>query len=336
MRRRQFVFSAATFALMSGCGVLPILGRPATRGMWRVGILNGNDANSASSNDQIAGLKQGLAELGYVDGQTIAFELRDADFNLARLPDLANELIQLPVDVLVSFPSPAVVAAHQATTVVPIVFVGVTDPVGKGWVASLAHPGGNLTGVSQAPPTTLGKMIEYLAQLVPQLSRIALFASLSPADPSLGPTAVQLTTTAANALGVQLKFLDVRTPDDVEPALAEALAWQTEAMMSVGGVAISNAIPRFMDFQLQNRIPFVTSLKEWVQAGGLLSYGPSVNGLGRQAAHSVDKILKGAKPAELPVEEPDRYELSVNQTTAQALGITIPPEVAQQVTEWVE
>jgi putative tryptophan/tyrosine transport system substrate-binding protein len=303
--------------------------------MGRVGIL-APDTNNALDVAIIAGLKQGLAELGYVDGQTIAFELRDAAGNVERLPELANELIQLPVDVLVSLTSPAVLAAHQATTVVPIVFVNPTDPVGKGWVASLAHPGANLTGVTAAPPTVLGKVIEYLAQLVPQLPRIVFFASLSAADPSLGPTAVPLTTTAANALGIQVKFLDVRTPDDVEPALAEALAWQTEAMMIVGGVAITNAVPRFVDFQLQHRIPLGCGFKEQVQAGGLLSYGASFMGQGRRAATFVDKILKGARPADLPVEEPDTYELIVNPTTAQALGITIPPAFAQQVTAWVQ
>lgn len=131
-------------------------------------------------------------------------------------------------------------------------------------------------------------------------------------------------------------MLDVRTADDVEPALAEALAWGTDAMMAFGGIAITNAVPRLMDFQLQNRIPFVTGSKAWVQAGGLLSYGPSLIGQGRQAATFVDKILKGARPADLPVQEPDTYELVVNQTTAQGLGITIPPEVARQVTEWVQ
>jgi len=335
VRRRPFVFTAATFALLSGCGVLPILGRPVTRGRWRVGIL-APDAITPVGVAEIASLKQGLAELGYVDGQTIAFEQRDAAGNFERLPELANELIQLPVDVLFSVSSPAVLAAHQATTVVPIVFAQASDPVGKGWVVSLAHPGGNLTGVTSGPPSVNGKWVEFLAQLVPRLSRIAFFASLSPADPSVGPTAVQLTTTAANALGIQLKFLDVRTPEDVEPALDEALAWRAEAMMAYGGVAIANAIPRFVNFQLQQRIPWASGSRELVQAGALLAYGNSLKEAGRQAATFVDKILKGARPADLPVEEPDAYELIVNQTTAKALGLTIPPSFAQQVTEWVQ
>jgi putative ABC transport system substrate-binding protein len=335
MKRRQFVFSAATFALINGCGVLPILGSPAARGIPRVGILAA-DANNDTETLEIAGLKQGLAEQGYVDGQTIAFELRTTDGNLEALPELANALVQLPVDVLFAVPSPSVAAAQQATRDIPIVFANASDPVGKGWVASLDHPSGNLTGVTAAPPTRDAKLVEFLAQLVPRLSRVAFVTSFDPADPSLGPLAVQQTTTAVNALGIQVKFLDVRSPGDVEPVLAEELAWQTEAMVVLAAVAVAPHVSRFVDFQLQNRLPLAVVSKEQVQAGALLSYSVSSTGAGQTAARFVDRILKGTRPADLPVEMPTAYELVVNQSTAQALGMTVPPQVAQQVTEWIQ
>jgi ABC-type uncharacterized transport system substrate-binding protein len=333
MRRRQFVFTATTLALLGGCGVLPNLGKPSTPGVPRVGILDPWAADDPGSNAQIAGLKQGLAELGYVDGQDIIFEPRDSDGKVDPLRALANELIQLPVEVIVALSTPATQAARQATSVIPIVFVNVTDPVGQGIVASLAHPGGNLTGAASPPTTTFQKELEILGQLVPGMARVAIVLDASNPAMILRSRAVAPT---ANTMGVQLKTLDMRSADDVEPALAEALAWQAEAVMNLSGPATAVAMPRFLDFQLQNRIPLAVNSEQEVQAGGLLFYGVSNNVKGRTAAALVDKIIKGTKPADLPVEQPTAYELVINQTTAQALGITIPPEVAQQVTQWVQ
>jgi putative ABC transport system substrate-binding protein len=180
--------------------------------------------------------------------------------------------------------------------------------------------------------------MDYLAQIVPGLSRVAFMTNFDPASGpggAAGPSVVQLTTSAANALGIQLKYLNVHTPEDVEPALAEALGWQTEALI-LSATGFTDPTPRVVEFQLQNRIPVAVGYKEDAQAGGLLSYGASQNGLGRETATLVDKILKGARPADLPVEQPTEYELVINQTTARALGIAIPSEVAQQVTQWVQ
>jgi ABC-type uncharacterized transport system substrate-binding protein len=184
------------------------------------------------------------------------FEVRDADSNFERLPELANELVQLPVDVLVTAEgTPATMVARQATTVIPIVFVVVTDPVEVGLVASLAHPGGNLTGNTNAPPTVFAKQLQILAQLVPRLSRVAIVLD-SYNNPGM-TLRLQATMTAANALGVQVKALDVRSREDVEAALAEALTWQAEAMMSFGGPgAVTDATPRLVDFELQNRMSY--------------------------------------------------------------------------------
>jgi ABC-type uncharacterized transport system substrate-binding protein len=322
MNRRQFLVAATGLALLSGCGVLPNLAKLATPGVARVGILGGSPGLAS---DIIGGLKPGLGELGYVDGQNIVFEQRDTGGNIELEPELANELVRLPVAVIVAVQTQA---ARQVTTVIPIVFAVVTDPVGQGLIASLDHPGGNLTGVSNAPATVWAKPLEFLAQLVPRLSRVAILINLALPSSQLQ---FQALTTAANGMGgVQLNPLDLRTPDDMEPALV----WQAQAMIAFS--AVSSALPRLLDFEVQHRIPVSFTFKEAVQAGGFLSYGPSYNGIGHAAAAYVDKIVKGARPADLPVEQPTVFELVVNQTTAQALGITIPPDLAVEVTEWVQ
>jgi putative ABC transport system substrate-binding protein len=215
----------------------------------------------------------------------------------------------------------------------PIVFVGIVDPVGLGIVASLANPGSNITGSASPPASVFQKELHVLDRLVPGLSLVAIV--LNSSNPS-NMLRVQATATAANAMGVQLKPLAVRSREDVEAALAAALAWQAEAMMLSGNPSeVNDALPRFVDFEVQNRIPATHSTKEGVQAGVLLSYTASFYEIGSTSAGYVDKIIKGARPADPPVAQPTVYELVVNQTTARALGITIPPEVVAQVTEWV-
>jgi putative ABC transport system substrate-binding protein len=322
---------------LNGCGLLADLGKPVAR-VSRVGILDGSPADDPAANDEIAGLERGLAELGYVDSRNVVFEQRGSDGKAEPLPALANELIRLPVDVLVSLSSPATLAARQATTVTPIVFVGITDPVGQGLVANLGHPGGNLTGGTAAPPTTFQKELQILKQVVPQLLTVAIIRDVSnPASTAVMDSRLQATTTAATAMGVQLKVLDVHSAEDIQTALVEALDWPANALMSFGGTgAVTNAASRIASFAEQHRIPVTFTAKEQVQDGGLLSYGASFTYMGHAAASHVDKILKGAKPADLPVEQPTEFELIVNRTTVQALGLTIPPEVAAQVTEWVQ
>jgi putative ABC transport system substrate-binding protein len=332
MKRRQFIFSTATLALVSGCGLLP---RQTPR-LPRVGILCASAATDQLPNDETAGLKQGLEELGYANGQAVVFETRFAEGNVALLPELANNLVQ-SVDVIVTVGgTAATAAARQATSSVPIVFVVVNDPVGRGFVTGLANPGGNLTGITNAPPTVLGKLLELLVGLVPGLSRVAFLTNLDPVQGPLAPSQVPLTTAAASALGLQLKILDVRSPDRVDPALNEILAWQAQAMLMFGGPgALADATPHLAAFQLQSGIPLGYTTRGGPVAGALLSFGVNAVGEGRRAAVLVDKILKGASPGRLPVEQPTEFDLVVNQKTAAALGITIPPEIAQQVTEWV-
>jgi putative ABC transport system substrate-binding protein len=333
MKRRQFIFTSATLAVLSGCGLVPgTASRPGQRPA-RIGVLG--SANSQVSDEQIAGLKQGLVDLGYVEGQTIAYERRQASSG-AEIPDLAHQLAQLPVDVFVAAGSPAALAVRQVTTDIPIVFMNVTDPVGQGLVDSLAHPGGNVTGITNTPASVSGKRLELLSKLLPGLSRVALFAGFDTANAPSSTLKLQFATSVARAVGVQLKTLEVNGPDDVEPALAEALSWPAQSMLVFSGpIAIIDAIPRFVEVQTQNRIPVVFDASVDGQTrGGLMSYGVSNNEQGRLAANLVDKIQKGTRPADLPVQEPTVFEFVVNQTVAQALGIGIPPDIAQEVNHW--
>jgi ABC-type uncharacterized transport system substrate-binding protein len=230
MNRRQFVFTMVAFALLSGCGVLPNPGQPATPQMARVGILDGSLADDPVAKAEIIGLEQGLADLGYVDGQTIAFALRNSNSRDELLPELANELVRLPVNVIVTLRTPPTLVAQRATATIPIVFMFVNDPVGQGIAASLAHPGSNLTGVANTPLTYLQKELELLHQLVPGLSRVALVTNSSIPNSTLP---FQALAPAANALSVQLRTLDMRAADDVEPSLAGALAWRVQAMINL-------------------------------------------------------------------------------------------------------
>jgi putative ABC transport system substrate-binding protein len=300
MRRRQLLSGATTLAFLTGCGLLPGLGKSAAARMPRIGFLNA--ANSALSDEFVADFKRSMADLGYMEGGTIAYVRRAGD-NSTQYLALARELVQLPVDVLVVGGNDGLTAARQATADIPIVFSLVPDPVGQGFVSSLAHPGENVTGVTYAAASTLK---------------------------------LQATTPAADALSIQLKTLPVNTPDDIDPALAEALGWPAQVVLVyTGSGAIIDAVSRFVDFQTQNHLPVVfDNVPTGTTRGGLMSYSGSQIEQGRSAASLVDRILKGANPADLPVEQPTVYDLVINQTVAQALGISIPPDVTQEVTQW--
>jgi putative ABC transport system substrate-binding protein len=339
LNRRGFLLAAASFAFASGCVALPTLGGPARSRIPLIGILDLSAADDPIANAFIDGLKQGLAAAGYVDSNSIVYEFRGANGNFALLPQLAAELIQLPVDVLVApAGTNAALAAQQVTTVIPIVFVGLSDPVSAGLVASLAHPGGNMTGNTVAPFSIWGKQSEILAQVVPGLSRVGLLANGEAGYPSqIIQGRIQAATEAATSLGVHVQVLTVRSPDDVEARLEDALAARVDGLMHLGGTGVlTAATPQIAEFARQHRLPLMTNGLEGVQAGGLLCYGANALGIGRQAASYVDSILKGAAPGDLPVQEPTTFDLVVNQTTAQLLGITIPPDIANQVTAWIQ
>jgi putative ABC transport system substrate-binding protein len=264
-----------------------------------------------------------LRELGYVEGGSIVIEYRFAEGKLERLSDLAAELVRLKVDVLVAAGgTPAASAAKRATTMIPIVMTNIGDPVAVGLVASLARPGWNVTGLSLLGPDTAGKRLELLKEVVPALSRVAVL--WNPANPSHA-LHLKETLAAARALGVQVQSLEARGPEDFETAF--------KAARGAGGIlALGDPVYRLhraaiIDLARRNRLPAIYEFRQYVAAGGLMSYGASLNDLYRRAAYYVDRILKGAKPADLPVEQPTKFELVVNMKTAKALGLTIPHSV---------
>jgi len=268
---------------------------------------------------------QGLRELGYVEGQNLILERRYAGERAERLADLATELVQLPVDVLVTGSGEPVVRVLQhATSTIPIVMAVSADPVGAGLVASLARPGGNITGVSIMAPEGGRKRLELLKEAVPQAGRVAVLWNAAYQGKE---SEWQETQVAAGALGVTLYGVAVRGPDDFDGALAALARERPEALLTFSDPLTLNHQRQIVDFATQHRLPLVSEVKEFAEAGGLMTYGASLPALTRRAAYSVDRILKGAKPADLPVEQPTKFELVINLKTAQALGLTMPPSL---------
>jgi putative ABC transport system substrate-binding protein len=274
-----------------------------------------------------------LAELGYVEGQSIRFEYRGAYGHVDRLPSLAEELVHLNVDVIVAVATPEVQAAHQATRKIPIVMVAVVDPVATGFVASLARPGGNITGLSLLSAELSGKRLELLKEVVPGVSRVAVL--WNPTNPS---NALQIgaTKVAAQALGVQLQPLEVRGPQDLESAFQAATRGRAGALIALDDPVLGSHRTRIVALAAKIRLPAMYGLTGYAKAGGLMTYGPNIPDLFRQAAVFVGKILKGAKPADLPVEQPTKFELVINLKTAKALGLKIPDSMLVQADEVIQ
>jgi putative ABC transport system substrate-binding protein len=263
---------------------------------------------------------QGLRELGWVEGQNIVIEQRYAEEHSDRLPALAAELVQLRVKVLVLASSAAIPAAKQATSTIPIVMTVSDDPVGRGFVASLARPGGNITGLTDISPQLVGKRLELLKEVVPSMVRLAVLGPPNHADwPEV--------TVTAQALGIQLQALTVQRPDDFELAFEAATRERADALLVLPSPITTRYHGRIVSLAAQSQLPAIYPVKEFVKVGGLMAYGPSIPDRLQRTAYYVDRILKGAKPADLPVERPMRFELVINLTTAQALGITMPPSL---------
>ncbi len=271
-----------------------------------------------------AAFLEALSELGYVEGKTVSIEYRSAAWNAELLPDLAEELVRLNVDVIVTGGGGATPeAARQATKTTPIVVAASADPVGLGLVASLARPGGNITGTSLMAPELGSKRLELLKETVPKISRVAVLWHPRGA----GRLEWQQTEAAARRLGVTLQSYEVRNADDVARALESMTKKRPDAVIMFFDPLTSGYRVIISDFALKNRLPTIFGAREFAAAGGLMSYGPNIPELFRRAAVYVDKILKGAKPRDLPVEQPTKFELIVNLKTAEALGLTIPPSV---------
>jgi putative ABC transport system substrate-binding protein len=314
-----------TLALVLLTALLAVEAQPPTK-VHRVGWLLGAGSPSSGPDPSFAAFRQGLRELGYVEGQNLVIEDRYAEGSQERLRDLAAELVRLPVDVMVAEGAAATRAAQHATHTIPIVMAATADPVGEGFVASLAQPGGNITGLSSLGAELPGKRLELLKETLPQSRRIAVLAN--PAFPAHASRMHNLTV-AAGALGLHLQVVEVRRADALETAFATMARAEADAVLvEPDAVLLNGQRGRIVaDLAAQHRLPMMYAWREWVVAGCLMSYGPSLSDTTRRAADYVDKILKGAKPADLPVEQVTKFALVLNLKTAKALGITMPPSL---------
>ena len=323
MERRTFM------TLVSGGLLAAPLATEAqqARKVPRVGVLAGQ---SAEISPPILTLREGLRELGYVEGQNIAIEWRWAHGKDERFPDLAAELVSLKVDIIVAPTTASAQAAQRATKTIPIVMGFVTDPVALGVVANLARPGGNITGLGVPTPEIAGKRLQLLREVAPTVARIAVLS-----DPSQ-PADLRGTEAAAQALGVQLQVWKVRSGGELDRAFAAIARERAAGIIILGSTTLFAYRARIAQLAVTHRLPTMSSLREITEAGCLMSYGASLPDLARRAAYFVDKILKGAKPGDLPIEQPTKFDLVINLKTAKALGLTIPPSLLGRADEVIQ
>jgi ABC-type uncharacterized transport system substrate-binding protein len=326
VRRRKFI------TLLGGAAVawpLAVRAQQAAKlptiGLW------GPSTPSAAS-QRVARFVQRLRELGWIEGRTVAIEYRWAEGRNERAAEIAAEFVRLKVDVIVAQGTPSVIAAKQATSVIPIVFAAVGDPVGSGLVASLSRPGGNVTGLSTQQTDTASKRIELFREMVPGLHRLAIMGNVGNPAVELELSEVQST---ARALGLEATAFELLRAEDIAPAF-DALKGRADALYVCGDPLVFTNRIRVNTLAQGARLPTMYLLGEYVEAGGLMSYGPSVPDLYRRAADYVDKILRGAKPGDLPVEQPTKFDLIINVTTAKALGLTIPESFLLRADEVIE
>ncbi len=326
MRRREVIL-----ALGGAAASTPFAARaqrPATPPT--IGFLGAT--TSATANQWVAAFVARLKELGWVEGRTVMIEYRWAEAHSERYAEIAAELVDRKVDVIVTWASAPVLAAKRATTVVPIVFAAQMDPVGAGVVASLSRPGGNVTGLSLQQVDTAGKRLELLREFVPHLGRLAIMANIDAAGAILERREIQAT---AHTLGLEVANLEIRQTDDIAAAI-EALKGHADALyVATDPLVFTNRV-RINSLAQDARLPTIYGSREYVEAGGLMSYGPSYTDLFRRAADYVDKILRGTKPGDIPVEQPTRFELIVNLKTAKALGLNVSPTLLARADEVIE
>jgi putative ABC transport system substrate-binding protein len=293
--------------------------------VYRIGYLSAVSASAESS--RLDGFRQGLRDLGYLDGKNIVIESRFAEGKLDRFPDFAAELVRLKADVIVTGGSPGTQAAQQATRTIPLVMTLVGDAVPR-FVTSLAKPGGNITGLTQISPQLSGKRLELLKEAFPKISRVAVFIDGALAAQQQMSEVLQETRLAAESLGVKVLSLEIRASNpDLDGTFRTATSERAGALIIPPGPVLILHRKRFLDLTAKSRLPAMYGDSEWTEAGGLMSYGTDYVDLHRRAAIYVDKILKGTKPADLPVEQPTKFELVINLKTAKQIGLTIPPNV---------
>jgi putative ABC transport system substrate-binding protein len=325
MRRREFI------TLLGGAAVAWPIGAGAQQvgKIYRIGILEPISAARNAAN--LDALRKGLRELGYVEGRNLVIEYRSADGRAERFPDLASELVRLKVDLIVTRGTPAARAAKDATGTIPVIMATMGDP--RAIVASFARPGGNITGVTTFSTELTAKRIEILKELVPSLSRVALLHNMG--NPAVPPEWEE-TKTAARSLGLQAELLDVRSQGDLGRAFERAIRQHVDALV-IGADGLTQMHQQtIVDWVARNRLPAVYPAREFVEAGGLIAYAVNYPDLYFRFASFVDKIFKGAKPADLPIEQPTKFELVINLKTAKALGLTIPPSLLQRADQVIE
>jgi len=317
--RRRFIVATGGIA-----SLVALHGVPAQQQakVWRVGFLAtvGPDASASL----VSAFRESMRKLGYVEGQNFSIEYRWPKISFEQDPAVVTSLVQSKVDVIVAWPTPATAAAKRATATIPIVFVGVSDPVGSGLVSSLGRPGGNVTGISNLARDLSGKQVQLLIELLPQVRRVGIIANL--ANPG---ARLQLAETERiiREVGRHSQTINARSSEEFESAFRRLAADGVEAVLISPDPSVIEHRRKIAELALQTRLPTVFQREESVEAGGLISYGPSLIDQARQAALYVDRIFKGAKPSDLPVEQPERIKLAINVKTAKALGLTIPPEL---------
>lgn len=299
--------------------------------VYRIGYLSAGSATTTYTRPAEA-LRQGLRELGWVDGRNLAIEYRYAEGHADRLPALAEELVRLKVDVIVASPTPSALAAKSATRTIPVVGLGLAQPVAVGRVESLARPGGNVTGLTYGADTDIaGKQLQLLKEVVPGVRRVAVL--YNPAGSPVTPLILESIRNAARSLDLPLVMLEARGPAHFDAAFAAMVRERAGALLLTGDSMFFVHRARLAELAAKHRLPSMSTQWQWVEAGGLVSYGPSLTHEWRRGATYVDKILRGARPADLPIEEPTKFEFVVNLRTARALGVVLPPAVLRRADE---
>ena len=318
MKAKILLYALPAFVLAT----IHLAGAQQPKKVPRIGFLAVAPLSTFSARTEA--FRQGLRELGYVEGKNIVIEWRSAEGQVDRLPTLAAELVSLKVDIIVTGSGTVTRPVKEATSTIPIVMALDNDPVGNGYAASLARPGGNVTGLSSLSVDTTGKQLELLKDTIPKLSRVAVFGTSTNPGNAQALKEIEL---AAGAFKVQFQYLDVLDPKDIETAFRTAAKGRANAVVVLGSPVNFNNRTLVAELAVKSRLPVIHSNTEYVDAGGLMTYGPNYPDLYRRAATYVDKILKGRKPTELPIEQPMKFEFAINLKTAKQIGLTIPPNV---------
>ncbi len=329
MDRRRFLLTSLAGAVAAP---LPAGGQHAAN-TPRVGFLSPSSLSDERTRRYFETFRQGLRELGYLEGQSIAIEARWAEGKYSRLSGLALELVRLRMMVIVTYGGAATQAVRQATSTIPIVMAVVQEAVSTGLVASLARPGGNITGMSSMMPELVAKQLQLLKEILPKVSRVALLGN--PAQPGHAPQ-VAHARDAARALDVSVQVLEARDPSDIDKVFTGMTTERTNAVIVLPDSMLLDHRTRIANLAIERHLPLLSALGNHAEAGGLMAYGPSVADTFRRAATYVDKILKGARPGDLPIEQPTKFELVINLKTAKALGLTIPPSLLARADQVID